>query len=81
MWNILKTMKCGGTMAKENGKKTTEEQLEEAFEQWQSAIDTFIEQAENGFMPLLAKVFVLASEVLSMYERAFVEGMKKDKKE
>jgi len=40
MWNILKTMKCGGTMAKENGKKTTEEQLKEAFGQWQSAIDT-----------------------------------------
>jgi hypothetical protein len=74
-------MKCGGTMAKENGKKTTEEQLKEAFGQWQSAIDTMIEQAENGFMPLLAKVFVLAGEVLGMYERAFTEGIKKDKKE
>jgi len=79
--NILENMECGGIMTKESGKKPAEEQLNEAFKQWHSAIDVFIEQADNGFMPLLSKVFSLAKEVLSMYERAFLQGMKKQEKE
>lgn len=55
------------------------DQLDEAFSKWNDAVDTLIEQANAGFMPLLAKVFILAKEVLNMYEKAFTEGIKKQK--
>jgi hypothetical protein len=61
-------------------KKETEQAVNEAFSQWHSAIDTMIEQAEAGFMPLLKHSFLLCKEILTMYEKAFKSGLKKEKK-
>ena len=61
-------------------KKDAVTTIETAFDRWEDAVDTMIEQAEKGYMPLLASGFNHTKEILQMYRKAFVEGMKEETK-
>jgi hypothetical protein len=59
-------------------KKNAAEKISEAFDRWSDALDTMTEQADKGYMPLLSSAFKHSKEILQMYRRAFVEGMKEE---
>lgn len=45
--------------------------IQKGFDEWDSLLKKMEEMAEKGFMPLLAKTFVLAQEVLDTYKNSF----------
>jgi hypothetical protein len=57
--------------------KTKEELIKEGFDNWEKAIDTMVEQATEGYMPLVASTFSLAKEIMKVYRKAYTEAVKK----
>lgn len=46
--------------------------LTKGFDEWQNSLEKLQRNAEISFMPLLAKVFELAQEVLKVYRKGFL---------
>ena len=59
--------------------KDPKEIITKAYDQWDKAVDTLIEQANISYMPLVSSTLKLTKEVLAVYRKAFLEGVEKEK--
>ena len=57
--------------------KLDEEKIKEIYQNWYATVQILIDNAEKGFMPLVAKSLQLSIEIAKIYEQGFLQSIKK----
>ena len=58
----------------------TEEDLEASFVAWKNTLDKIAENADKGYMPLLANLFRYGQEILELYHQSYINTYRKNNK-